>query len=145
MSEKRTLSVGLIGCGTMGGSHATQLVTLPEVRLAVACDLDITRAEAVATQAATKGQTVRVTTDVATVLADPSIDGVIVATPNFTHKDLVLAALAAGRMSLREADGADPCRLRRDDRPRPRTRTQVDGWSGPSPDHRLCDRPPSRQ
>ena len=97
MSEKRTLSVGLIGCGTMGGSHATQLVTLPEVRLAVACDLDITRAEAVATQAATKGQTVRVTTDVATVLADPSIDGVIVATPNFTHKDVVLAALAAGK------------------------------------------------
>ena len=97
MSEKRTLSVGLIGCGTMGGSHATQLVTLPEVRLAVACDLDITRAEAVATQAATKGQAVRVTTDVATVLADPSIDGVIVATPNFTHKDVVLAALGAGK------------------------------------------------
>ena len=47
MSGPQSLALGLIGCGTMGGSHATQLVSLADAHLAIACDLDITKAEAV--------------------------------------------------------------------------------------------------
>jgi predicted dehydrogenase len=92
------LRAGLIGCGTMGASHARQMAALADLRLAAACDLDEDRARAVAqaTQDAT-GSSVDVCTDVAALLARPDIPAVIVATPNFTHKEIVLQALAAGK------------------------------------------------
>ena len=97
MSGTTSLALGLIGCGTMGGSHATQLVSLADAHLAVACDLDLSKAEAVAAQAAAAGRAVRVTADLADVLADPGIKAVIVATPNFTHREVVFQALEAGK------------------------------------------------
>ena len=39
-----SLPVGLIGCGTMGGSHARQMAALAELHLAGACDVDEERA-----------------------------------------------------------------------------------------------------
>ncbi len=39
-----SLPVGLIGCGTMGGSHARQMAALGELHLAGACDVDEARA-----------------------------------------------------------------------------------------------------
>ncbi|MBU6286996.1 MAG: Gfo/Idh/MocA family protein [Chloroflexota bacterium] len=97
MAGQRSLALGLIGCGTMGGSHATQLVSLADAHLVVACDLDITKAEAVVAQAAAAGHVVRATSNLADVLADPEVGGVIVATPNFTHRDVVMQALEAGK------------------------------------------------
>jgi len=94
MGDASTLSVSLIGCGTMGGSHAKQMVSVPEIRLAAACDVDEAKARATAEAA---GGDVRVYTAVEDVLADPSIPAVLVATPNHTHKEIVLASLAAGK------------------------------------------------
>ena len=93
-----SLAIGLIGCGTMGTSHATQLAKLSELRLAAACDVDQSKAQATADAAAQAGNAgVRVYSDVADLLADASVPAVIVATPNFTHKQIVLDALAAGK------------------------------------------------
>src|SRR5437588_7496171 len=94
MGSANTLSVGLIGCGTMGGSHAKQMAALQEIRLAAACDVDEARARATAEAA---GGDVHVFTDVDDLLAQRDVPAVIVATPNFTHKAIVLQALAAGK------------------------------------------------
>jgi predicted dehydrogenase len=82
----------------MGSSHATQMAKLSELRLAAVCDVDEAKARAAADAAAQGGNAdVRVYTDVADLLADASVPAVIVATPNFTHKQIVLDALAAGK------------------------------------------------
>jgi predicted dehydrogenase len=78
----------------MGGSHAKQMTALQDIRLAAACDVDEARARATADAA---GGEVRVFGDVQALLAEPGIPAVLVATPNFTHKQIVLDALAAGK------------------------------------------------
>ena len=99
MTEKAgPLRIGLIGCGTMGTSHATQMAKLSELRLAAVCDVDTTKAQAAADAAASTGNTgVRVYTEVSALLGDRDVPAVIVATPNFTHRQIVLEALAAGK------------------------------------------------
>lgn len=87
----------------MGTSHATQLAKLTQLRLAAACDVDRAKAQATAEAAAqayteTEGNaSVSVYSDVGAILADVAVPAVIVATPNFTHKQIVLDALAAGK------------------------------------------------
>jgi predicted dehydrogenase len=78
----------------MGGSHAKQMATLDEIRLAAACDVDEARARATAEAA---GGDVLVFTNVDALLAQDGVPAVIVATPNFTHHEIVLKALAAGK------------------------------------------------
>ena len=65
---------------------------VPRARLAQVCDLD-------ADAARTFGEQMGVpwTTDAAALLADRRLGAVIIATPNFTHADLVVAAAAAGK------------------------------------------------
>src|SRR5581483_4006721 len=92
--REQALPVGIIGCGTMGSSHARQMAALAEIRLAAACDVDQARVRAAAAAA---GGDVRVYTEVDRLPEQADIPAVIVATPNFTHKELVLRALAAGK------------------------------------------------
>lgn len=93
------LPVGLIGCGSMGASHARQMAALPDLYLAAACDIDELKAlEAVAAVEPSAGRPApRPYTQVAALLAQGDIPAVLVATPNFTHKEIVLQALAAGK------------------------------------------------
>ena len=82
----------------MGTSHATQMAKLSELRLIASCDVDQAKARATADAAAQAGNHgVRVYFEVAALLADGDVPAVIVATPNFTHKRIVLDALAAGK------------------------------------------------
>jgi predicted dehydrogenase len=70
------------------------MAALKEIRLAAACDVDEARAKETAEAA---GDDARVFTSVETLLTQADIPAVIVATPNFTHREIVLAALAAGK------------------------------------------------
>lgn len=88
------LPLGLTGCGTMGTSHARQMAAVPTIHLAAACDVDEAKAKATAAAA---GHDVAVYSDVDALLANEAIPAVVVATPNFTHHDIVLRALAAGK------------------------------------------------
>ncbi|HEV2123607.1 MAG TPA: Gfo/Idh/MocA family oxidoreductase [Chloroflexota bacterium] len=88
------LNIGLIGCGTMGGSHARQMASVPDIKLAGACDVDEAKARSTAEAA---GEGARAYTQLQDVLAQPDIPAVIVATPNFTHREIVLQAIAAGK------------------------------------------------
>ncbi|MBI3973806.1 MAG: Gfo/Idh/MocA family oxidoreductase [Chloroflexi bacterium] len=88
------LPIGLIGCGNMGSSHARQMGALQEINLAAACDVDEAKARATAEAA---GDRVAAFADVDELLRRAGIPAVIVATPNFTHRDIVLKAIAAGK------------------------------------------------
>lgn len=93
--------MGLIGCGVIGQVHADGLRLLVE------------DGEMVAVGAADPSETARnaalhncgfayTTADPFTVIADPEVDAVLIATPTQTHGELVRATLAAGKPLLCE-------------------------------------------
>jgi len=87
-----TLAAAVIGLG-VGEQHARAVAAHPRAHLAWLCDLDRSRAEALA---ASLGQG-RVASDYATVLADPAVDVVMLATYDDEHAAQVVAALEAGK------------------------------------------------
>ncbi len=93
-----TIRVGLIGAGVMGGDHARILSTsVNGARLAAVSDADSNRATAIADA---YGATAF--PDAERLIADDSVEAVIVASPDPTHKPLVLACLAAEKPVLCE-------------------------------------------
>jgi predicted dehydrogenase len=94
-----TLQFAIIGCGLIGRKRAASLQT---GQLRHACDLDASRAEAVA-----KASTgTLATTDYRVALADPAVDAVIVATLNSSLAPIALEAVRAGKHVLVEKPGA---------------------------------------
>ena len=85
---------GIIGVGTEGSALLRAAVTLPNVQCIAASDLYDGR-HTLAKEIA--GQDVRTTRRYHEVLEDKSIQAVIVATPDFWHKQVVVDALAAGK------------------------------------------------
>jgi predicted dehydrogenase len=92
------LRIGVIGAGLWGGNHARVFTTLPETELVAVCDQDSSRAQAMADRAGGA----RVYTDYRALIADSHVDAVSVATPDFTHTPIILAALAADKHVLSE-------------------------------------------
>ncbi|MDQ0474027.1 Gfo/Idh/MocA family protein [Labrys wisconsinensis] len=94
------LRVAVIGAGFMGKAHslawrsvAAVFGLTPRPALEVLCDVD---AERTAAKAAEWGFA-RTTTDWRRVVEDPAIDAVSVTTPNHMHREIAVAALAAGK------------------------------------------------
>ncbi|MGK3951912.1 Gfo/Idh/MocA family protein [Microbacterium sp. I2] len=98
MSEaSRPLGIGIVGVGGIAVSHMAALRAMPEARLVAVCDVDAARAaEAAHVERCTPYD------DVEVLLADPSVDAVIVCTPNMTHESLGRTVLAAGKHLLME-------------------------------------------
>jgi myo-inositol 2-dehydrogenase / D-chiro-inositol 1-dehydrogenase len=90
------LNVALLGAGRIAGVHATAISTNPGSRLVAVSDIN---ADAAAKLAAEYGAEVR-TTDA--ILADKSINAVLIATSTDTHSDLIERATAAGKAVLCE-------------------------------------------
>lgn len=90
------LNVGLLGAGRIGAVHARTIATHPGSRLVAISDA-IT--ESAAALAAKMGAEPRSTE---AILADTSIDAVLIATPTNTHSDLIEAATRAGKAVLCE-------------------------------------------
>ncbi|WP_230631693.1 inositol 2-dehydrogenase [Sphingomonas sp. Leaf37] len=89
-------AIALIGAGRIGTIHAAHIAAHPRLRLACVADPALEAARAVA--AAHSAHAV----DVATALGDPTIAGVVIASPTDTHVDYTLAAAAAGKAVLCE-------------------------------------------
>ena len=94
------LRIGLIGTGFIGRSHAIALSAVGTVFdeieppvLELVADVNETRAEAARRSLGFR----RGTGDWRTLITDPAVDIVDVCTPNHLHREMVLAALAAGR------------------------------------------------
>jgi len=88
-----TVRFGLIGTGTWGNVHAEVYATHHRASLAAVCDLDGVRARKTADQWGAR----RVYTDYREMLRDPDIDAVAVATPDFAHREPIVAAARAGK------------------------------------------------
>jgi myo-inositol 2-dehydrogenase/D-chiro-inositol 1-dehydrogenase len=84
-------NVAVFGAGRIGRIHATNVAALPGVTLKFVCD---PVADAAASLAQALGA--KVSTPEA-VLADPSIDAVVIGSPTDTHSDLIHRAAAAGK------------------------------------------------
>ncbi|MDN3482575.1 Gfo/Idh/MocA family oxidoreductase [Arthrobacter sp. APC 3897] len=93
----------MIGAGYWGPNLARNFHASPDWTLAAICDLDTDRAARLAQGV---GQ-VPVTSSVASLLQDPGLDAVAIATPARTHHALATAALAAGKNVLVEKPLAD--------------------------------------
>jgi len=101
MNER--LNVAVIGAGYWGPNLARNFRASEEWSLSAICDLDVDRARGVADRVGG----VPVTADLSSVLADPLIDAIAIATPARTHHPIVLAALAAGKHVMVEKPLAD--------------------------------------
>jgi len=93
------LKCAVIGLGTRGRELLATLAKLPNAPVVAICDsyeAFVKRAKAAAPEAETFA-------DYKQVLAKKEVEGVLIATPTPTHKELVLAALAAGKHVYCEA------------------------------------------
>lgn len=96
--EPGVISVGVIGCGHWGPNHIRNFASLPGVKVAWAAD----PSEARRRHMQSLYERVRTTPDAADVLGDDAVDAVVIATPTGTHRDVALAAIAAGKHVLCE-------------------------------------------
>jgi predicted dehydrogenase len=92
------LRVGLIGLGYWGPHYLRVMTELPEVELVVACDTS----ESALAIMQERYRTVRASSDPAEVVADDTVDAIVVATPIQTHHPITLAALETGKHVLCE-------------------------------------------
>jgi predicted dehydrogenase len=90
--------LAVVGLGYWGPNLVRNLVELPDAELAYVCDLREDALNAIGT----RYPSLRRTTSFEEVLADPSVDGVAIATPVSTHYDLAHAALEADKHVLVE-------------------------------------------
>ena len=91
--DRHHMNIAVIGLGYWGPNLLRVLADAPEVNVAWMCDLDETRLE----RFARRYPDVGTTTDVDEVLADPDVDGVVIATPVYTHVDLCARSMDAGK------------------------------------------------
>jgi predicted dehydrogenase len=84
---------GVIGAGLWGEAHAEVYATHPLAELAAVCDTDPARARRLAERWGAR----RVYESYEELVADPGVDAVAVATPDFAHRGPVVAAARAGK------------------------------------------------
>lgn len=93
------VGLAVVGTGYWGPNLARNIAASDVTSLKWICDLDVERAERVARQF---GGAAKVTSVIDEVLEDPSVDGVVIATPVGTHAGLAEACLKAGKHVLVE-------------------------------------------
>jgi predicted dehydrogenase len=93
------IGFGVIGTGIVGGAwHAYVYSKLPQAKLVAVCDLNEARAQEVARKYGAK----TVYTDYRKLLENPEIKAVSIATPDFAHREIAIAAAEAGKHILVE-------------------------------------------
>jgi len=97
-TSRPVTGIAVIGAGYWGPNLVRNAQATPGIRLEYLCDLDVERAR----QVLGDYSTVRVSSSVDEVLADPAVSAVAIATPAGTHHSVVLRALQAGKHVLVE-------------------------------------------
>src|SRR5690349_172575 len=92
------IGIGIVGYGYWGPNLVRNFSECAGAAVRVVCDTDEKRLAL----AARRYPSIRVTTDPADLIADASVDAVVIATPVRFHFELALAALRAGKHVLIE-------------------------------------------
>lgn len=90
------LNIGLLGAGRIGNVHAKSITTNADSRLVAVSDVNEAAAQKLAQAYGAQARSSQ------EIIADPSIDAVLIATSTDTHSDLIEAATAAGKAVLCE-------------------------------------------
>ena len=91
--------VAVIGAGVMGSDHAQIIAEdVPGATLQIVCDMDANRARSVADAFGAQDAT----SDPEGAVVREDVDAVVIASPDFTHAPLSLAAMRAGKPVLCE-------------------------------------------
>jgi myo-inositol 2-dehydrogenase / D-chiro-inositol 1-dehydrogenase len=85
---------GIIGCGSMGREHIENLFAMGGVRVTALADSDAASRDAALAQCQSHGLAPQVFDSHRELLASGLCDAVVIATPNFTHVDMMRDALA---------------------------------------------------
>jgi myo-inositol 2-dehydrogenase / D-chiro-inositol 1-dehydrogenase len=94
-----TLRIGLIGAGVMGSGHARMIQTAVHgAELSAIAEGDAARRQALAQELGLEDRGL----DGFALIRDPSVDAVVIASPDDTHAALTLAAIEAGKPVLCE-------------------------------------------
>ena len=108
------VQVGVIGCGARSHELMRHLMTAGGAEIVAVCDAYQGRMDRAADRV---GGRVRKVADYRKVLADKSIDAVMIVTPDHWHKTMVLEAIAAGKdvycekpLTFRSAEGLEVIR-----------------------------------
>ena len=111
-SADNPVKIAIIGAGAVSDYHHVPGIRLdPRARLTAACDANQELLDR--RQRDWGGETV--TTDYETICADPNVDAVIIATPNFTHKPIALGCSRQRQArDVRKAAGPECGRSPRD-------------------------------
>jgi predicted dehydrogenase len=92
---QKPLRIGIIGAGGVSRSiHVPGFGLCPGVEIHAVCDADAAAAQSIGAA--------RVFERFADLLACPEVDAVVIATPNYLHREIALAALSAGKHVLCE-------------------------------------------
>src|SRR5689334_13597822 len=98
MRNQEVIGIAVIGAGYWGPNLVRNAQATPQLKLRHLCDLDVEKARRVLGEYST----VRATSSLDEVLADPEVHAVAIATPAGTHLPVALAALRAGKHVLVE-------------------------------------------
>lgn len=89
-----TLRIGIIGSGAVSDYHHVPGIRLDSrCQLVAACDTNQELLE----KRRTDWNIDKLTTDPLALCRDPDVDAVVIATPNFTHREIAVAAARAGK------------------------------------------------
>ena len=91
------IRIGIIGCGGQAGGHLRELLAVKEqdnIEIAAVCDVFTKRAEKFKETAGGGPKTYK---DYRSLLADKSVDYVLIATPEHWHFQMILDAASAGK------------------------------------------------
>ena len=94
----KKFNVGIVGAGLWGANHARVFSVLPHTQVVAVCDLSAERAEAMRAKTGAEAAYSRFED----LIKHDGLDVVSVATPDFAHTPVILAALAADKHVLTE-------------------------------------------
>jgi predicted dehydrogenase len=97
-NEERAFVWGIVGSGEIAAQFATDLAYAPPATIGAIC----ARRSASAERLVRLAPKAKVFTELAALLAEPSIDAIYLATPNTLHAGQALAAITAGKPVLIE-------------------------------------------
>ncbi|MBX7165760.1 MAG: Gfo/Idh/MocA family oxidoreductase [Pirellulales bacterium] len=100
-AQKSPVRVAIVGAGAVSDYHHVPGLALdPRAQLVAACDTStelLARRQETWPKLRADWPKLRVTTDAEQLAADPEVDALIIATPNFTHRPISVAAARHGK------------------------------------------------